>query len=210
MDTSTLPVEALESLRLRLSHLAHWLNHLQAGVQQPTLPSRPNLHQKFTIVLKQLTFLSLTLSQHHDILSTTTAYPLPSFPLQTEPTLAPTLLRKKPEPEVEEWLAAGRAAGAAGGGTRVRDSDENWMWAREIVNGEREQRAWDGLYTADEIVSGHAERAEAAAEPRAAAADEELTAEHVLRYMYQGVDVHEPMRKVTNVRPGPISAGVRK
>ncbi|KAK9427904.1 mediator of RNA polymerase II transcription complex subunit 8-domain-containing protein [Lipomyces doorenjongii] len=228
MDTASVPVDSLESIRLRLSQLTHWLNRLQALVQQPTLPPWHTLHSQFAMVLKQLASLAHTLDQHADTLRATNAYPLPSFPVVQETGLLTTLLRKRVEPEVDEWIKAGAQEGAviqqassdtaAGTGTKKRRvPDDVWYFAREVVDNERESRAWEGIFTGEELMSNgdgdHKDGRSSSATildgggggggGGGREGDMEVSLEQVLRYVYQGVDVHEPLRKVvinTSVR----------
>ncbi|KAK9316505.1 mediator of RNA polymerase II transcription complex subunit 8-domain-containing protein [Lipomyces starkeyi] len=224
MDTASVPVDSLESIRLRLSQLTHWLNRLQALVQQPTLPPWHTLHSQFAMVLKQLASLSHTLDQHADTLRATNAYPLPSFPVVQETGLLTTLLRKRVEPEVDEWIKAGAQEGAvvrqASSDTAVgtatkkrRVPDDVWYFAREVVDNERESRAWDGIFTGEELISNSdGDHKDGSSSSSAILdggggggrdGDMEVSLEQVLRYVYQGVDVHEPVRKVvinTSVR----------
>ncbi|KAK9331781.1 mediator of RNA polymerase II transcription complex subunit 8-domain-containing protein [Lipomyces starkeyi] len=225
MDTASVPVDSLESIRLRLSQLTHWLNRLQALVQQPTLPPWHTLHSQFAMVLKQLASLSHTLDQHADTLRATNAYPLPSFPVVQETGLLTTLLRKRVEPEVDEWIKAGAQEGAVvrqassdtavGPGTKKRRvPDDVWYFAREVVDNERESRAWDGIFTGEELISNSdGDHKDGSSSSSAILdgggggggrdGDVEVSLEQVLRYVYQGVDVHEPVRKVvinTSVR----------
>ncbi|ODQ76317.1 hypothetical protein LIPSTDRAFT_47752 [Lipomyces starkeyi NRRL Y-11557] len=209
MDTASVPVDSLESIRLRLSQLTHWLNRLQALVQQPTLPPWHTLHSQFAMVLKQLASLSHTLDQHADTLRATNAYPLPSFPVVQETGLLTTLLRKRVEPEVDEWIKAGAQEGA-----KRRVPDDVWYFAREVVDNERESRAWDGIFTGEELISNSdGDHKDGSSSSSAILdgggggggrdGDVEVSLEQVLRYVYQGVDVHEPVRKVvinTSVR----------
>ncbi|KAK9249240.1 mediator of RNA polymerase II transcription complex subunit 8-domain-containing protein [Lipomyces tetrasporus] len=217
MDAAAVPVDSLESVRQRLSQLTHWLNRLQALVQQPTLPAWHTLHSQFAMVLKQLAALSHTLNQHADTLRATNAYPLPSFPVVQENGLLTTLLRKRVEPEVDEWIKVGADEGAAqhnnysGGTKRRRMADDVWFFASQVAENERESRAWDGNFTAEELVRnrdvGGDEGASSATainlDDGGGGSDVEASLEQVLRYVYQGVDVREPVRNVvinTSVR----------
>ncbi|KAK9239644.1 mediator of RNA polymerase II transcription complex subunit 8-domain-containing protein [Lipomyces kononenkoae] len=217
MDAASVPVESLESIRLRLSQLTHWLNRLQALVQQPTLPPWQTLHSQFAMVLKQLAALSQTLNQHADTLRATNAYPLPSFPVVQETWLLTTLLRKRVEPEVEEWIKAGAQEGAVqqqqqpnaldppgSGTTKPRVPDDVWNFARDVVDNERESRAWDGVFTGEELMSNNeGDQKDTSTIGPGREGDVEVSLEQVLRYVYQGVDVHEPVHKVvvnTSVR----------
>ncbi|KAK9365947.1 mediator complex, subunit Med8 [Lipomyces kononenkoae] len=225
MEVASVPVEALESIRLRLSQLTHWLNRLQALVQQPTLPPWQTLHSQFAMVLKQLSALSHTLEQHADTLRATNAFPLPSFPVVQETWLLTTLLRKRVEPEVDEWIKSGAREGAVqqqqhqnaltalGSGTaKPRVADDVWYFARDVVDNERESRAWDGILTGEELMSNNEGNQKGATSNTSSGGsttgpgpvgDVEVSLEQVLRYVYQGVDVHEPVHKVvvnTSVR----------
>ena len=88
------------------------------------------------------------------------AYPLPTFPGKTQESLLGLLLRKKLEPNVEDWVTEGRkiASGAAGSGTATDQEREDilglWGWAGMAANEEARQHTWGGNYTLEEKAAG--------------------------------------------------------
>lgn len=150
-DLSAVPVNALESLRLRLTQLTHSLNSMQAQLMQSTMPSWPALHSQFNVILKQLISLSETIAQYSDVLKRTVAYPLPNFPTAQQAGLLSTLLRKKPLPDVETWIGDGRAASA---GVKIKMDEDFCAWAVEEIGKETENHEWAGFLTASQIESG--------------------------------------------------------
>ncbi|KAK9456792.1 mediator of RNA polymerase II transcription complex subunit 8-domain-containing protein [Dipodascopsis uninucleata] len=242
IDLLSVPVESLEAIRLRLSHLSHWLNHLNAAVTQSSstsaggvsngndpsgvgelssigadLPPWPSLQTQFGIVLKQLGLVAASLSQHSEVLQSTVAYPQTSFPVTTEAGLLATLLRKRVEPDVAEWIAQGEERGKSESGAGISGEDSRissplsdhsmkdgiWMAAREIIESERDSRAWDGLLTTDELRNSSPdtinmnETVTSSANTNGnllASSTPEIALEQILRYTTQGIDVKEPLR----------------
>ncbi|KAK9450743.1 mediator of RNA polymerase II transcription complex subunit 8-domain-containing protein [Limtongia smithiae] len=209
LDLSSVPVEALEQLRLRLSLLKHSLNRIQAQVQQPGLPPWPTIQWQFVTALKQLDILSGTLDQYADVFRTTNAYPLSTFPVAMRTGLLTTLLRKRVDPEVEEWIKSGAEEGnaqlSAVPNKYRRASDEDWKAAMEIIEQERDGKVWNE-YLTDELSASSMDKTiegNNGGSPAGSAGDNahnskevEASLEQVLRYMYQGIDVHEPVRKL--------------
>lgn len=104
---SNIPVDSLENLRNQLDQVHKSLRKLaeQLGKNPKSkLPSYPNLHGQFQVLIKQLQSIAAHLELKSDILRTTNAYPLPLFPTTQHEGLVTTLLRKKPLPEVDEWI----------------------------------------------------------------------------------------------------------
>lgn len=152
-DMSAIPVNALEFLRLKLMQLTLSLGVLHQLLAKPVLPPWPSLSSQFNVVLKQLISLSETLTQYRDILSKTVAYPLPSFPLAVQGGLLRSLLRKKPTPEVEEWIQQGREV-SKGAGIKVQDDEDFCAFASSVVNEELGKHNWSGFVTRAEMKQG--------------------------------------------------------
>ncbi|KAK6542623.1 mediator of RNA polymerase II transcription subunit 8 [Orbilia ellipsospora] len=113
-STSGVPIEALERLRTQLGLLTQSIGSLLQDLRTADpLPPWPTLTAQLAILNSQLSTLSRSLHQHSNTLSSTVAFPLPTFPVRTQEGLLNLLLRKKLAPEVEEWLAAGRDKGLA-------------------------------------------------------------------------------------------------
>ena len=88
-----------------------------------------------------------------------TAYPLPSFPGQTQQGLLNQLLRKKVEPGVEDWLDRGRNTAQSTFGARndaltADDLREVWGWAPPFANGEAWKQRFGGDFTLAEREMG--------------------------------------------------------
>lgn len=196
----------------RFLQLTHWLSRLLAHVQQQPLPSWPSIHSQFAMIIKQLNFLTLTLETHADTLRATNAYPLPSFPVIKQPGLLPTLLRKRNEAEVDEWIAKGKENGAERKETRA--DDEVWQDAHTLLVALQQRHAWEGTLTAEEVAAGEGigetDGAVGNGIGRTSNADTgadtaECSLEQILRYVYQGINVHEPVRKLTAGVRAPVA-----
>lgn len=84
-------------------------------------------------------------------------FPLPSYPGRTQEALLGQLLRKKLEPEVEDWVAEGRqVAEEAGMGDEETRSGmlELWSWAGMAANELARGHEWGGDFTMEEREGG--------------------------------------------------------
>ena len=87
-------------------------------------------------------------------------YPLPEFPGRTQENLLGQLLRKKLEPDVEDWVAEGlRTANNALGtgsstGLKEQDMQDLWGWAGMAANEQARKHIWGGNYTIEEKEMG--------------------------------------------------------
>lgn len=80
-------------------------------------------------------------------------FPLETYPGKTQEGLLGQLLRKKLEPEVEDWVARGRhAAEEAGMGNAERREkmEELWSWAGIAANELARGHEWGGEFTREE------------------------------------------------------------
>lgn len=130
-EFSGVPIVVLESVRIRLAQLVHSLTNLSNRVQTAELPAWPGLQQQFNVVLLQLSSLASTLLSFAPALQRCVAYPMPTFPLNTNAWLLTTLLRKKNLPEVDEWIAKGVEAGKD---VDHKMDDDFSEWALETAN----------------------------------------------------------------------------
>ena len=129
-----------------------------------------------SIISQHLLSVSQHLSQHHDLLASTVAYPLPTFPGRTEENLLGQLLRKKLEPSIEGWLESSRdqasrvhhdGSNADGvhrdsGGGKLREKAESdwkdlWNWAGRAANEEARRRNWGDDFSLEEREAGIAQ-----------------------------------------------------
>lgn len=101
-------------------------------------------------------------------------FPLPSYPGKTQEALLGQLLRKKLEPEVEDWVVRGRETAEKAGvgmGASVTDGDEEekegeerkkrgtmmlelWEWAGMAANELARGHEWGGDFTREEKEGG--------------------------------------------------------
>lgn len=181
-DHMTIPTEALESLRLRLTQVSHSLNTLQNQLHQPTLPPWSSLHNHFNVLLTQLVSLSSTITHQNDILQQTVTFPLPAFPTATEAGLLATLLRKKILPEVEEWCEEVKQKAL---GVKIRTVDQYGEWAAETVEDAKQEYEWYGIMTREEVDNGVKPPVYAAAEEDTSGPTP-LTIEQILQFTCAG------------------------
>lgn len=105
------PMDALELIRNRLSQthqslrkLADQINHHNRHPQKVKLPSYLSLLSQLQVLVTQLQTIASQLDGNDDLLKSSNVYPLPAFPTTQHEGLVTTLLRKKPLPDVEEWI----------------------------------------------------------------------------------------------------------
>ncbi|KAI9825903.1 MAG: mediator of RNA polymerase II transcription subunit 8 [Thelocarpon impressellum] len=156
-------LKALEQTRQRLFQLTNSLASLQQNIQNSSpLPPWTSLLSLGQILAHNLTALSTHLASSPQTFSSTTAYPLPTFPAAAEEALLQQLLRKKLEPGVEDWVREGREAGEAvargddGGGLSPKELNELWAWAGPAANEEARGRDWvdEAAFTREEEEAG--------------------------------------------------------
>lgn len=160
-DRSAIPMNALEYLRVKLVQLTRSLTILYTIVHKPNLPSWPSLHSQFNIVLKQLVSLSETLSQYRDMLVRSVAYPLPTYPVISQDNTLKALLRKKPTPEVEDWMNSGRTLAKKSeeeSGMKIHQDEEFSAFAATTVTQEIRQHMWNGFLTKAQVSRGETDR----------------------------------------------------
>ena len=87
-------------------------------------------------------------------------YPLAEFPGQSQETLLGQLLRKKLEPNVEDWVAEGRKIGMGAADQRnpntmkASETHDLWEWAGMSANEDARKHTWGGNYTLEEREMG--------------------------------------------------------
>ncbi|KAG8533086.1 uncharacterized protein KY384_001869 [Bacidia gigantensis] len=138
-------IKVLESIRQRLATLTSSLDSLrnQILISDP-LPPWPSLHAQSQLLLTAFNgnsgmggLLEL-LRNNSTLLRSTVAYPVPSYPGREQEALLNQILRKKLEPQVEEWAEDGETMGKelegleiiGGAGEGEEDSFKRfWRWA---------------------------------------------------------------------------------
>jgi len=119
------------------------------------LKRRPALQNAFALITHHLSALSTHLDTHRPLLTTAHAYPLPTFPGRQHEGLLGTLLRKKLEPGVADWVADGadvaNGVETTAGVLDVKGLAGLWDWASpkaaEIAAGDV---AWGLDYSLEE------------------------------------------------------------
>lgn len=116
---------------------------------------RSSLHSNSQVISQHLSSVSALLTTNAPLLSSLSVYPLPSYPGREQENVLHQLLRKKLEPQVEDWVEEGRVAGArldVQGGKE--DIEELWEWAGMAANEQARKHEWGGEYTLEEIEQG--------------------------------------------------------
>ncbi|KAL9135646.1 MAG: hypothetical protein Q9175_003157 [Cornicularia normoerica] len=120
--------------------------------------SSSSLHSLSQITSQNLASVSAHLTTHAPLLSSLVAYPVPLYPGREQEPVLNQLLRKKLEPQVEDWVEEGRLAGeevVKEDGGRGRDEiTELWEWACIAANEQARKHEWGGDYTLEEIAGG--------------------------------------------------------
>ncbi|MCJ1287449.1 mediator of RNA polymerase II transcription subunit 8 [Xylographa opegraphella] len=160
MSTTTLnpqEIKALEQTRQRLSQLSHSLGSFQQKILHfDPLPPWVSLQSVAAIISQNLASVSQLLSSHQDLFASMVVYPLPEFPGQTQEELLGQLLRKKLEPNVEDWVAEGRQTASEVTGQDINGTLQQselhdlWSWAGMAANEEARKHTWGGDYTLEE------------------------------------------------------------
>ncbi|MCJ1367309.1 mediator of RNA polymerase II transcription subunit 8 [Acarospora aff. strigata] len=83
------------------------------------------------------------------------AYPLPTFPGRTQENLLGQLLRKKLEPNVEDWVERGREIATDATKLDAESVKEHellslWEWAGMAANEQARKHTWGGDFTLEE------------------------------------------------------------
>lgn len=92
--------------------------------------------------------LSGTLASFSEILQRTVSYPLPNFQALTHAGLLTTLLRKKNQPEVQEWIEQGREVAK---NINIKADDDFSGWAAGVVETVKDQHEWTGFLTRAQV-----------------------------------------------------------
>lgn len=150
--SSSIPVDSLELVRNRLHQVHQSLRKLADQINysnrnpRAKIPSYLNLHGQFQVLITQLHSLASHLEQNSDILRSTNAFPLPAFPTTQQEGLVTTLLRKKPLPEVDEWIDAAIAECSLFNLPLIKD-DELAEWCYAKIKQLESDFVFEGFYT---------------------------------------------------------------
>ncbi|KAI9796760.1 MAG: mediator of RNA polymerase II transcription subunit 8 [Piccolia ochrophora] len=156
-------IKVLEQTRQRLFQLTKSLESLQDSIHKSDpLPPWPSLQSMATIISQSLLTVSQHLNNNKDVFASTVTYPLPSFPGQAEENLLGQLLRKKLEPNVEDWVQRGRDIASDVDESKRSDVGNInavelrvlWTWAGQAANAEARKREWGDVFTLEEREAG--------------------------------------------------------
>lgn len=158
-NADSIPSQALDAARMRLSQLTHSLFKIKDEMSKTDLPQWYALQAQFNVVLTQLSSLTNTVQHFEEVLDSTVAYPLPSFPTTAHEGLLTTLLRKKNIPEVDDWIKNAKEYI----GLDIDQMDEQELeniikndkeitqWASEFIENEHKSHSYQGFYTSEEL-----------------------------------------------------------
>ncbi|KAH0343174.1 hypothetical protein KCU81_g5347, partial [Aureobasidium melanogenum] len=109
-------LRSLEQVRQRLNTLANTIGKLLHDLDtNDPLPSWPSLQNSANLLYHNLDSLNKILAGAQPLLTNAHVYPLPSYPGRTQEDLLTQLLRKKLQPQVEDWIANGERHAASSG-----------------------------------------------------------------------------------------------
>lgn len=156
-DHSQVPVDSLESLRNRLNQvhlslrkLADQINHHNRHPTKIRLPNYAQLQSQFQVLITQLHTIASNLDANDELLRHTNAYPLPAFPTTQQEGLLTTLLRKKPLPEIDEWIDKA-VAESESLQVNLQKDDELAQWCSTKVQELREDFEFYGFHSEEEL-----------------------------------------------------------
>lgn len=170
MDTpppNSIPVDSLELIRNRLNQVYQSLRKLADQINysnrnpKAKLPGYLTLHGQFQVLITQLQTIAAQLDANDDVLKATNAYPLPSFPTTQHEGLLTTLLRKKPLPEVNEWIDAALTESSTFK-LPIQKDDEFAEWCHAKTKELEEAFNFEGFQTEQELAYAQSEEGQAA------------------------------------------------
>lgn len=207
IDNSQVPIDSLESIRNRLNQvhlslrkLSDQINHHNRHPNKVKLPNYVQFQNQFQVLLTQLHTITSDLGNNDEILKNTNVYPLPAFPTTQQEGLITTLLRKKPLPEVDEWIedALNKRGNEL---VNIQKDDEFAQWCSAKAEDLREDFQFYGFNSVEELEHLNSEAGKKEAEQRKGLEQQKIDADlkitdggkkgldpnRVLKFMYQGV-----------------------
>lgn len=158
VDNSQIPTDSLEAIRNRLNQvhlslrkLAEQINLHNRHPYKVKLPSYAHLQNQFQVLITQLNSIATNLSNNDELLRNTNVYPTPLFPTTQQEGLLTTLLRKKPLPEVDEWMDSALKKVEAERGSSLQKADEMAQWCFAKVQELRDEFQFYGFHTVEEL-----------------------------------------------------------
>lgn len=157
INTSQIPTDSLESIRNRLNQvhlslrkLSDQINHHNRHPNKVKLPNYAQFQNQFQVLLTQLHTITSDLENNDELLKNTNVYPLPSFPTTQQEGLITTLLRKKPLPEVDEWIESAIDK-RKNEYVNVQKDDEFAQWCLTKIEELREDFQFYGFNSVEEL-----------------------------------------------------------
>lgn len=157
INTSQIPIDSLESIRNRLNQvhlslrkLSDQINHHNRHPNKVKLPNYAQFQNQFQVLLTQLHTITSDLENNDELLKNTNVYPLPSFPTTQQEGLITTLLRKKPLPEVDEWIESAIDK-RKNEYVNVQKDDEFAQWCLTKIEELREDFQFYGFNSVEEL-----------------------------------------------------------
>lgn len=145
------PTELLEVIRSRLNQVHLSLRKLLDQVQSQNrrtgsskMPTYGQFQNQFQVILTQMHTIMTNLDSHDELLGNLNAYPLPNFPTSMHEGLITTLLRKKPLPEVDEWIE-GAIRKSQEKKLSLRKEDDFAQWCSVVVEELRDEFQFYGF-----------------------------------------------------------------
>lgn len=205
VPTNQIPMDSLELIRNRLNQVFQSLRKLSEQISysnrnpKAKLPAYLNLLSQFQVLITQLQTIAAQLDANDEILKSTNTYPIPSFPTTQQEGLVTTLLRKKPLPEVDEWIDAAISESSAFK-LPIQKDDEFAEWCHSKVKELEENFNFDGFHSETELEFLKTEEGQEEQQKKKAAEQEKeakdkaivgtkppLNANSVLKFMNRGV-----------------------
>ncbi|KAL2180159.1 mediator of RNA polymerase II transcription complex subunit 8-domain-containing protein [Thermothelomyces heterothallicus CBS 202.75] len=116
LNMSPEELKQLELVRNRFAQLTSSLNSLRASVLNSNpLPSRESLQASVTILQQNIRSIQELADENADLFQRLAIHPSTNFPGRTHEHILTQLLRKKLEPDVENWVEEARATARAAG-----------------------------------------------------------------------------------------------
>lgn len=106
------------------------------------LTSRPSLLAQISVLSTTLASLVTQVQAQTPLFDRFVAYPLPTFPGREQEGLLNQLLRKKLEPNVEEWIEQGTEAVGRTQTINLQGWQDLWGKAGLLANEEARKHAW--------------------------------------------------------------------
>lgn len=137
MSLSQDHLRAIDQLRQRLFQLSSSIQSVKVDLERnEPLPTPASLASSAQILSHNLTQFNQIFASHRQFLTAAHAYPLPTFPGQTQEMLLGQLIKKKLEPRAQDWVDDYTKPEDDGEKKPLKTGDvkELWNWAGPTSN----------------------------------------------------------------------------